>query len=112
MAVGNQLIASLHAGFDELGAIVVERGVEDHAGGQLERVEELKAAPGADAVAVVAPRVVEDVGLRALRAEGGAQARAELEVLEVEAEVHGEALAARPAIVRAPCYGRVAIASM
>src|SRR4051812_19657169 len=110
VAVADQLVAALHASFDEFGTVVVERGVEDYAGGQLERVEELEAAPGADAVAVVAPGVVEDIGLGAFRAEGGAEARAEFEVLEVEAEVDGETFAAWPTVIRPPRYGRVAVA--
>src|SRR5260221_326310 len=55
------------------------------------------------------PGIVEDVGLGALRPERRAQAGAELEVLDVEADVDREALAARPVVVPAVDDGRVIV---
>src|SRR5258706_10146450 len=104
MAVPDQLVTALDVRLDDLGAVVVERGVDERADRELERLEEVEAAPDADAVAVVAPRVVEDVGLGALRPERDAEAGAEVEVLDVEADVDGEALLPRPAVIRATGY--------
>jgi hypothetical protein len=95
--------------FHHLGAVVVERGVDQRADPELERVEKLEAAPYADAVAVVAPGIVEHVGLRALRSEGGAEPGAEVEMLDVEADVDGEALLPRPAIAPAADDGGVGV---
>jgi len=55
MAVADQLVAALHERFDQFGAVVVERGVDERADWKLQRFEKLEAAPCADAVAVVAP---------------------------------------------------------
>src|SRR5258706_6981141 len=99
MTVPDQLVAALDVRLDDLGAVVVERGVDERADRELERLEQLEAAPDADAVAVVAPRVIEDVGLGALRPERGAEAGAEVEVLDVEADVDLEALPAGPVVV-------------
>src|SRR5712692_2099964 len=110
MAVADQLVAALRERLDDFRAVVVERSVDERADWQLERIEELEAAPYADAVAVVAPREVEDVGLGGFRPERGAEARAEIEVLDVEADAHGQPPAFRPAVVRPPRDGRVAVA--
>jgi len=96
VAVADDLVAARHAGIDQLRGVVVERGVENDAGRQAELLEELETAPGADPVAVLAPAVVQHVGRRRHRAEARAQALAEREVLDVEAEIHGQAGAARP----------------
>ena len=82
--------------FDQLGlpaGVVLNTALYDHAP---ELVEQLEAAPGADPVAVLAPAVVQHVGRRRHRTEVRAQALAESEVLDVEAEVHRQADAARP----------------
>jgi hypothetical protein len=94
---------------DHFRAIVVERGIDERAHRQLERIEQLQAAPNADAVAIVPPRMVEHVGLGTLRAERGAQAGAEVEVLYVEADVDREALLAGPVVVRAPGNCRIRV---
>src|SRR5712692_11746808 len=112
MAVADQLVAALRERLDDFRAVVVERSVDERADWQLERIEELEAAPYADAVAVVAPREVEDVGLGGFRPERGAEARAEIEVLDVESDVHGQPPAFRPAVVRPPRDGRVAVAAV
>ena len=108
--MAHQLVAAPDAGLDELGAVVIERGIEDGGGGELELVEQREAAPGADPVAIVAPGIVEHVGLGALRPERGAQPLAEVEVLEVEAEVDRQALLAGLVVVGAPGNRRVTVA--
>jgi hypothetical protein len=66
---------------------------------QAELVEELEQPPDADAVAVVAPRIVAMRlrlgGLRRVVTEAGA----EREPLDVRRDDEGESLAARPAVV-------------
>ena len=64
--------------------------------GQAELVEEVEVVPDADAVAVVAPRVVALVLRRGAAGRVGAEAGAEGEILDIVAEVDGEPLAARP----------------
>ncbi len=94
---------------DHLGAVVVQTGVDQHAHRQFELVEQVQAAPDADPVAIIAPGVVQHVGLtrgRKLRAH----ARAELEMLDVEADVEREALPVRPDVVGSPGDRRVVIA--
>lgn len=39
IAVSDQLVAASHACFDQLGAMIVERGIDERAGGHVERVE-------------------------------------------------------------------------
>src|SRR5207253_1070563 len=97
-AVADDLVASRAVRRHDFGAVVVQGAVGDRRDRQAKRVEELQAAPGADAVAVVAPAVIEDVGLRAGRRELRAQSFAEGKVLEVVADVEREALALRPSV--------------
>ena len=99
VAMADQLVAACHQRLHQFRAVVVKGGVDQRARGQGERIEQLEAAPGAHAVAVFAPAVVEHVGLRRGRAEAGAQPVAEGEVLEVEAEVDREPRAVGPAVV-------------
>src|SRR5262249_53752900 len=75
-----------------------------------EFVEEVENAPDADAVAVVAPRVIA-LRLRC-RAAGriGAEAGAEGEVLDIVAEIDGEPLAAGPRVVLAAIDWHVVVA--
>ena len=98
-AVADDLVAALAEGCDKLRRMVVERGVDEHRCGPALRVEKLEKPPGADAVAVFAPSVVQHIGVR-----GGRKLRAEAltegEVLEVQPEIDGEPLAVRPFVGR------------
>ena len=76
--------------------------------GRFSASKSVEQPPGADPVAVVAPGVVEHVGLRPARRQLGAKALAEGEMLEVEREIDGEPLAAGPVVDRA---GRAAARS-
>ena len=107
VAVADDLVAALHAGSDQLRAIVVKRGVDER-GGRQRVVEEFEAAPHADAVAVVAPGIVQHVGFGTFRAERRAEALAESEVLDVESRDTPPA-GAPPgqSIMRAPRDGRI-----
>ena len=72
--------------------------------------KELRQAKDTDTIAVVAPGVVEDVGLRSARRQLRAQPFAKREPLEVKADVDGEALAAGPVVDRPGGDWRVRIA--
>jgi hypothetical protein len=100
VAVRDEFVAARVPGGDQSRTVIVEDAVEDHAGGKRQCIEHLEAAPGADAVAVLAPCMVEHVRLRRHRADASSLAFAEREVLQVEAEVDGEPGAVGPAVVR------------
>src|SRR5687767_1976753 len=110
MPVADQLVAALYERLDHLRAVVVERGVDERADRELQVLEQLEAAPDADAIAVVAPGEIEDIGLRALGPQRGTQPGAELEVLDVEAQVDRQTPPARPVVVTPPRDGRVRVA--
>ncbi len=64
VAVANQLVATRHQGRHQLRAVFIERGIDQCAGRQSEGVEQFQAAPGAYAVTVLAPSVIQHVGWR------------------------------------------------
>ncbi|MNS92384.1 hypothetical protein D3C72_1265190 [compost metagenome] len=97
VAMADQLVAACQAGVQHFGAMVVQRGVQQHAGRHLQPVEQFQAAPHAHPVAVLAPAVVEHVRLRRDRPEVGAQPLAKGEVLDIEAEVDRQPRAIGPA---------------
>ena len=77
---------------------------------QVELVEQFEAAPHADPVAVVAPGEGARIGRRAGHGQQMAVARAEGEMLDVEAEIDREPLAVRPGVVLALGDRRVGVA--
>ena len=95
-AVADHVVAARFDLVDDLRIVVADRAVEQDGGRQLELVENLEQAPVADAVAVVAPGIVAR-GLLAAAHRVHADAGAEREMLDVERDVEGEPLAARPA---------------
>ena len=94
-AMGDDLVAAAAEGGDQLGRLVVEPAVDQHAGGQGELVEGVAQPPGADAVAVVAPSVIEHVGLAERGDELGAETLAERKGLQVEPEIDRRAACRR-----------------
>src|SRR6185437_9361409 len=66
----------------------------------------------ADAVAVVAPGIIEHVGRRSTRSEFSAKPLAESEPFEIEADIDREPLAMRPVIAAALDDRRIGIAAM
>jgi hypothetical protein len=98
--MANQLVAAPGKGGDQLGAVVIERRVDQFAGGQGQLVEQFQAAPGADAVAVFTPAVVQYIELRRGGADSGAQAFGECEMLKVKADVDRQPGPVGPAVVR------------
>ena len=95
--MADELVAARAERGEDFGAVAVEARV-DETRREAQGLEEVEKPPHADAVAVVAPGEIEDVGRRPARRELGAEPFAEGEMLEVEAEIDGEALAARPVI--------------
>ena len=98
-AMAHDLIAARPHRRHEVGRVVVHRTVGEGGQRQLERIENVEQVPGPDAVPIVPPGKVEDVGLRPARGEFGAETFAEGKVLQVEGKVDGEPPAAGPRIV-------------
>jgi hypothetical protein len=80
--------------------VAVEVGVDENGSGQREAFEVAQDAPRADAVAVIAPRIIEHVGFGCARHELLGQPLAERVVLEVERDVEREPPAVRPCELR------------
>jgi hypothetical protein len=107
VAVADEFVAARHAGRHEIGAVVVERRIDERGRGPAQIVEQFQAAPGTDAVAALAPAVVQHVGLRRGRPDDRAQALAEGEMLVVDRQVRGQPLAAGAAVSRSLVDGAV-----
>ena len=95
---------------DDLRRVVEHRGVDQVRRRQVELVEQFEAAPHADPVAVVAPGEGARIGRRVGDGQQMPLARAEGEMLDVEAEIDREPLAARPGIILALGDRRIGIA--
>ena len=83
----DDLVAARAERGDQLRRLVVEPGIDQHGGGQIEGVEGVAQPPRADAIAVVAPGEIEHVGLAERGHELRAEPVAELESLEIEREI-------------------------
>src|SRR5882762_1235357 len=99
--MGDDLVAALADRRHDLRRVVVKQAVGIVRGGQLELVEQLEQAPYADAIAVVAPRVIAVrlglAGLGRIVPEAGAIG----EPLDIAGEQERQPLAAGPAVVLA-----------
>src|SRR6185436_7586188 len=100
-AVRDDLVAAGADRRHDLRRIFVQQAVGVMRRGQLELVEQLEQRPHADAVGVVAPRIVAMRLRLALLRRVVAEAGAEREPLDVGRQHEREALAARPAVVLA-----------
>ena len=107
VAVADQLVATRHAGGNQLGAVVVQRSVDEGGSGQAQAVKQFQAAPGTHTVAIFAPAVIQHIGLRADGANGRTQTFAKSEMFDVETEVNRQARAVGPAVGRASRDRRV-----
>ena len=108
--VRHKFVAALHHALADLGMVVEDRRIQVVGERADELVEKVEHAPDADAVTVVAPRVV---ALRLWRRAAGrvrAEARAEGKILDVVAEVDGEPLTGRPRVVLAAVDRNVVVA--
>src|SRR5215468_10608712 len=99
-AMADELVATRLQRRRDLRRVVEHRGVDQVGGRQVELVEQFQAAPHADAVAIVAPGEGARIGRRARHRQQVPIARAEGEMLDVEAEIDRQPLAAGPGIVR------------
>ena len=108
-AMAHDLVAACAKRGDEVGRVVVHRAVDQRRHGQPERVESVEQIPGADAIAVVAPGIIQHVGMRPARHQLGAQALAEMEMLEVECEIDRQSPAVRPCVVGTAAQRRITI---
>ena len=86
---------------DQFRAVIDDAAVHDQTDRQPERFEHRKHPPCANPVAVFAPGIVEYVGLAATVGERRAVAATEIEMLEIQADVHRQTAALRPVEVRA-----------
>ena len=110
--VADDLVAAGADALDDLRRVVVGRGVHQMAGGKAELVEQVENPPDADAQPVIAPSVVSDVGLRARGGRGMSHPFPVMEMLDVEADIEGEPLAARPVVVRAIDDRRIVVTAV
>ena len=99
-AVADDLVAAPGKGRHELRRLIVEFGIYERRSGQAERIEHLQHPPGADAVAPVAPCVIEHVRLVGRGRELGAEAFAEGEGFQIERDIDRQPPALRPVIER------------
>ena len=110
-AVPDDLVAPRAHPLHEVGAMRADEAAHVVRGRKLQLFEQIEEPPHADAMAVVAPRVV------ALRLAGGGPERrigsrpgAESEILDVRADIEREPLAARPVVGRTAIDHRVLVA--
>ena len=86
------------------GCLAVNSAIDVNGGGPAELIEQLDHAEYADAIAVVPPSVVEDIGFGASGREFRTKAAAEVERLDIDREVDrqpaspGQLKAGRPVI--------------
>lgn len=108
--MANDLVATGAKGVHDFRAVVINAAIREHGERKLQVVENVDQSPHADAVAIVAPGIVEDIRLRTAGAELGAQAVAECEMFEVESDIDGKPLSIRPHEVRAARDRAIAVA--
>jgi hypothetical protein len=97
--VPDDLVAAGAASCHELRSVVIHRAVHEGCHRQAKFVEGVEQIPGADAISVVAPSIIEDVGLRSTGRQLRSQAFTEREVLEVQCEINSQSAMAGPRIV-------------
>ncbi len=98
--MADEFVAARAKGFRKARRIDVNVRIDQHRGGRIQGVEQVDEPPGADAVAIVAPGVVQHIRLRTARREFGSEPLAECEVLEIDGDIDGESGAVGPAIFR------------
>ncbi len=97
--------------FDDLRVVIADAAVQQDRGGQLQLVEDLEQTPITDPVAVIAPG---EIARRLLAAADRIhpQPGAQREMFDVERDVEGEPLAARPTVVFALDDWRIGVSAM
>ncbi|MFM9968610.1 MAG: hypothetical protein ACKVQK_09460 [Burkholderiales bacterium] len=99
--MAKDLIAALAQFLRDVRRHVVDRGVHLRFDGDTQFIEHLEQAPHANTVAIVAPSENRVARCLVRRGNRRALARTKAESLDVERNVDGEPLAARPGIIRA-----------
>ena len=103
----HHFIAARHTGLQQFRAMFVKCSIQNRGGWQTQRIKQCQTTPRTYAVAVIAPGVIQHIGLRRHRANAGTQAFTERKMLQVKAKVHRKPCAIRPTIVRPLVYGAV-----
>ena len=80
--------------------------------GQLQLVEQLEKPPNANAVSIVAPRVVAMAGRRTLHAQHVTKTTPEREMLDIESDMDREPPAAWPGVVSALGDRRIVVTAV
>ena len=108
-AMPDDLVAACPESLDQTGAILVDPAVGKDAGGKAKLVEQRFHPPGTDAIAPVAPSIVQHVRLGTAGSQFGAEARSEIESLEIERDIDREALPPRPVVDGTIGQGAIAV---
>ncbi len=111
-AMADHLVAARPEGIHQLRAIAIDLAVHQHADRKIQRVEQFQHAPGADPVAIVAPGIIQHVGLRPARRQLRPQPLAKGEMLQVQRDIDRQPFFTRPAIVRPANNRHIVIAAM
>src|SRR5688500_2720967 len=98
----DDVVAAGAKGRDQLRAVIVASGIEEHAERQLVVIKKLEQAPGTDPVAILAPAPVVRIGMAEAGGERDAQTAAVGEMLHAQREIYSQPLAVRPSEVGAP----------
>ena len=110
LAVRHPRPSALHPGSDDLGVLAARVRVERSGDGHRQAVEGVDKSPDSDARPVVAPALVQRIGLERGRAlEQRDRGLAALVMLHVERHVDGEASAVRPLELRTLRQRRMAV---
>ena len=99
MTVADEFIATGAQGIHELRRMIIERGVDQRTNRNIEFGKQIKAAKGANPVAIFTPGIVEHIRITGRR-EFGAKTSAKFEVLDVESDVHCQPITVWPGVVR------------
>ncbi|KTW09867.1 hypothetical protein NS258_14290 [Sphingomonas sanguinis] len=105
-------VTPIAAGLREAGTAIEYLRVQERGRLQLQPVEQVEEPPRAHAIAIVAPGVVHDVGLRLRRREFSAQAPAKVKDLVIDAQIDGDPPPLRPVIDRTIDDGTIGVAAM
>jgi hypothetical protein len=111
-AVADEFIAPRPKRLGESGRAFIDIGVDKHAGRESKFVEKIDQPPSADAVAIIAPGVVQNVRLRAAGRKLGAVPLTERKVLEIDGDINGEACSVRPVVPRPAADRRIFVAAV
>src|ERR1700722_15561878 len=108
--MADEFVAARAKSLSEAGRVGVNIRIDQHRGRRLQFIKQIDHPPCADAIAIVAPGIVQGVGRPAARGEFGAGPFAESETFEIDSDIDGESGAVRPGIARSPADRRIIVA--